>query len=316
MLIENPLRRRRSPLLVAASLLLALGLAACGGGDDESAEGDGTTTTAPTGDEGSDTATGDTDTDTGETDGGTADADTDAEEAGTSSGDGSAGGGAEATDDGDTPTTGITVEVTEDPVSTDLLDRFAEALPGTGDTQFPITPEDGRCAAEGLDGRLDETDYGALTARIEANESIEPEDGLGPEEIGIIANVFAVCLDFTPLIPVVTGDLGPESGPLVTCLNAEVGEQGVEEAVLFEILADGLADVGGRFYTIGLDSCPDEAITAIGATAAEWVGVTYDAELAACLDAVAVADYQAFLTAGGPFGPGVAEDFLADNCDV
>ncbi len=324
MLTETRDHSRRSLLLPVAALLFALLLAACGGGDDEADGGtdaDGSSTTAVVGDDDPETAAGgeqaadgEDDTDTSaEADGDTSTGDED-EEA-TSAGDGAAGGG-EAVDGEGAPVTGITTDPTEDPVPTELLDRFAEALPVTGDEEFVITADDGRCAAEGLDGRLSEADYEVLTERIENNESIEAEDGLGTSEIEVIANVFAVCLDVSPILPDFIGDLGPGSEPLVACLETEVGEQGLEEALLFEVLADNLQDVGSRFYVVGLEVCPDEARSTLGAVSADWVDVSYDEELAMCLDEVPITDYEQFVADGGPFGFEVAESFLADNCGV
>lgn len=172
------------------------------------------------------------------------------------------------------------------------VERFVVALlADTGD--LDVSEADALCAGEALESQLSETSFELLVTNLETLNELEDGTQFSVAELTVISESFAGCIDFRPLVDELVGD-DVSLAPLVSCLAAEIGVDGVEALLLFEVLGENGDRLTTPIYLRGLELCPSEARVAIDAVILDQFLLADAPKIEACLAAISTAELRPF----------------------
>lgn len=154
-----------------------------------------------------------------------------------------------------------TGEMESTPDNSDLIERLITFLLAD-DGGVEIGVSDARCVATLLDEGLSETSFELLVTNLETLNEIEDGNQFTDAELTVISESFANCVDFRDLVDEVVDD-DVQLGSLVSCLSNEIGVDGVEALLLFEVLGENADRLVTPVFVVGLDLCPEDARAAI-----------------------------------------------------
>lgn len=174
-----------------------------------------------------------------------------------------------------------------------LVDRFVAVLLDTDNGDDVVSEADARCAAEMLDKRLSSTSFELLVVNLETINEIEDGEQFTEAELTVISESLANCLDLRTLVDDVVGD-DVVLGSLVSCLASNIGVDGVEALLLFEVLGENADRLATPIYLVGLELCPSEARAAIDVAVLDQFLLADAPRIEACLAGISSAELRPF----------------------
>lgn len=174
-----------------------------------------------------------------------------------------------------------------------LVDRFVTVLLETDNGDDEVSEADARCAAEMLDEQLSSTSFELLVVNLETINEIEDGEQFTEAELTVISESFANCLDLRTLVDDVVSD-DVDLGSLVSCLAADIGVDGVEALLLFEVLGENADRLTTPIFLVGLELCPSEARDAIDAAILDQFLLADAPKIEACLAGISSAELRPF----------------------